>query len=404
MHIDLLKHTIVNVCKSVTFGMKKPDKKFFRTYLESVLEYRTTVLSRLGDTKKTDAKYLLKYFSRNLWKDSFADLQDKVFGVLCKLVWKLPLNVCFCLDSVDLNKYSAEKMEGLSMVRDGSTGDIVNGYVLNAVSVQGIPVMLEREELEDGDEGKTTRFDIFSAHIGKIRSTFWSGYWILADRLYDDVKKFNLLTIQKFRFAIRMKTSRYVTVISGPEAFIWKRVRTGALTEGIYEVTFPKLTKPCYLTVLALPGYKNPIRVLSNESDPRIVEQYLKRWEIERIFRSGKQEFELEKIGTQSKRKIDNLIAMVQLCIGISVHIYGKIEQEDGIKNEQTKRKVVASTTTFRKELKKYLKRVSLTFNRNSIIGFIGEYMKKVKKMKYYLKWVTLNPANSSQLRLDFGC
>lgn len=58
------------------------------------------------------------------------------------------------------------------MVRDGSTGDIVNGYVLNAVSVQGIPVMLEREELEDGDEGKTTRFDIFSAHIGKIRSTF----------------------------------------------------------------------------------------------------------------------------------------------------------------------------------------------------------------------------------------
>ena len=404
MHIDLLKHTIVNVCKSVTYGMKKPDKKFFRTYLESVLEYRTTVLSRLGDTKKTDAKYLLKYFSRNLWKDSFADLQDKVFGVLCKLVWKLPLNACFCLDSVDLNKYSAEKMEGLSMVRDGSTGDIVNGYILNAVSIQGIPVMLEREELEDGDEGKTTRFDIFSAQIGKIRSTFWSGYWILADRLYDDVKKFNLLMQEKFRFAIRMKTSRYVNVITGPEIFVWKRVRTGDLTEGVYEVTFPKLTKPCYLTVLALPGYKNPIRVLSNENNPKIIEQYLKRWEIERIFRSGKQEFELEKIGTQSKRKIDNLIAMVQLCIGISVHIYGKIEREDRIKNEQTKRKVVDSTTTFRKELKKYLKRVSLTFNRNSIIGFIGEYMKKVKKMKYYLKWVTLNPTNSSQLRLDFGC
>gem|GEM_PF-4639385 len=47
MIIDILKHTIVNVCKSVTYGMKKPDKKFFRRYLESVLEYRTTVLSRL---------------------------------------------------------------------------------------------------------------------------------------------------------------------------------------------------------------------------------------------------------------------------------------------------------------------------------------------------------------------
>ena len=136
MHIDLLKHAIVNVCKSVTFGMKKPDKKFFRTYLESVLEYRTTVLSRLGDTQETDAKCLLKYFSRNLGKDSFADLPSKIFEVLCKLVGKLSPNACFCLDSVDLNKYSAKKMEGLSMVRDGSTGDIVSGYVLNAVSVK----------------------------------------------------------------------------------------------------------------------------------------------------------------------------------------------------------------------------------------------------------------------------
>lgn len=408
MHIDLLKHTIVNVSKSVTFGMKKPDKKFFRTYLESVLEYRTTVLSRLWDTGKTDAKYLLKYFSRNLGKDSFVDLPNKVFKVLCKLVGELSPDACFCLDSVDLNKYSAEKMEGLSMVRDGSTGDIVNGYVLNAVSVKWIPVMLEREELEDGDEGKTTRFDIFSDQIGKICSTFWSGYWILADRLYDDVKKFNLLIQEKFRFAIRMKTSRYVTIIAGGEEWIWKRTQISNLPPGVYEVTFPKLTRSCYLTVLALPGYKNPIRVLSNENNPRIIEQYLKRWEIERIFRSWKQEFELEKIGTQSKRKIDNLIAIVQLCIGISVHMYGKVEceivEESSLKNIQTKWKAVTGITAFRKELKKYLKRVSLTFNRNSIIGFIGEYMKKVKKMKYYLRWATLNPTISPQIRLDFWC
>ena len=86
MIIDLLKHTIVNVCKSVTYGMKKPDIRFFRTYLESVLEYRTTVLSKLGDTKKKDAKHILKYFSRNLGKDAFIDLPLKVQKVLRKLV------------------------------------------------------------------------------------------------------------------------------------------------------------------------------------------------------------------------------------------------------------------------------------------------------------------------------
>jgi hypothetical protein len=90
------------------------------------------------------------------------------------------------------------------------------------------------------------------------------------------------------------------------------------------------------------------------------------------------------------------------------VHMYRRveceIEEESSLKSIRAKWKAAAQTTAFRKELKKYLKRVSLTFNRNSIIGFIGEYMKKVKKMKYYLKWGTLIPAISPQIRLDLGC
>jgi hypothetical protein len=375
-----------------------------------MLEYRTTVLSRLGNTDRSDAKNLLKYFSRNLGKDSFSDLPDMVFAVLRKFVGKPSPNACFCLDSVDLNKDSAKRMEGLSKVRDGSRGEIVNGYVLNAVCVHGIPVMLEREELEDGDEGKTTRFDIFSNQIEKILSAFWSGYWILADRLYDDVKKFNLLTEQKFRFAIRMKTSRYVSVLEGNPGLIGKSLKIGELPEWSYLITFKKLKEPCRLVVKLLPGYKTPIRVLSNENDAGIVERYLKRWEIERIFKSGKQEFDLERIGTKSKRKIDNLIAMVQLCLGISAYIHKEVESEipgtEAFKNRivpDTKRKATVSTTAFRENLMKYLKRVSLVFNRNSIIGFIGEYMKKVRKMKYFLKRVTVRPRDSSQLCLDFG-
>jgi len=68
-----------------------------------------------------------------------------------------------------------------------------------------------------------------------------------------------------------------------------------------------------------------------------MVERYLKRWEIERIFKSGKQEFELEKIGTTSKQKIDNLIAIVQLCLGISAYVYGHLEREASESNIVTK-------------------------------------------------------------------
>lgn len=168
MVIDILKHTIVNVCKSVTYGMKKPEVKFFRTCLESILEHRTTVLSNLGKSGRLNSKHVLKYFSRNLGKDSFSNIPKKVEKVLRKFVGELDINTCFCFDSVDLNKYSAKKMEGISKVRDGSTGDIINGYVINAVSVNSIPIIMEREELEEGDEGKTTRFDVFVNHVEKI--------------------------------------------------------------------------------------------------------------------------------------------------------------------------------------------------------------------------------------------
>jgi len=57
------------------------------------------------------------------------------------------------------------------------------------------------------------------------------------------------------------------------------------------------------------------IRVISNVDNEKIVEKYLKRWEIERLFKSGKQEYNLEKIGTQKIQKIDNLVALVQLCL-----------------------------------------------------------------------------------------
>jgi hypothetical protein len=47
MKIDILKHTIINTIKSVSYGMKKPEKKFFRTILENMLEYKTTVLTKM---------------------------------------------------------------------------------------------------------------------------------------------------------------------------------------------------------------------------------------------------------------------------------------------------------------------------------------------------------------------
>jgi Transposase DDE domain len=416
MHIDFLSHTFVNTCKSLSYGMKKPDRKFVRTFLWSMLEYRTPVLSRLWDVNKMNACHILKYFSRNLGKTAFKCLPERIFNVLVKFIWKPHADACFCFDSVDLNKNSAEKMQGLTKVRDGSTGTIVNGYVCNAVSVWGIPLFIEREKLveiqEDGSEKTlTTRYDIFETQVKKIVKLFWTGYWILADRLYDDVKKFNLLLSQGFRFAIRLKTTRYVTVLSvkqGDHTLTHTNMKVGELPEGYYEVTFPHLSRPCFLMVKHKKWCKNPIRVLSSEDDPLMIEQYLKRWEIERIFKSGKQEYDFEKIGVYTENKIDILIAIIQLSLGISAYTYNTVAPQHIERKKRRKpwewsvelpvTKAVISTLQFRQQMKQYLEQVSLTFNRNSIIGFIAKYMSKIRRMKYVQNRVTLKGSISAQL------
>ena len=121
MKIDILKHTLLNTIKSLSFWMKKPERKFIKTILENMLEYRTTVLSRLWDTDKKPAKELKNYYSFNLWKWEWSNLWEKVEKIMVKFIWKPDReNNFFCFDTVDTNKNSAKKMEWLKIVRDWS--------------------------------------------------------------------------------------------------------------------------------------------------------------------------------------------------------------------------------------------------------------------------------------------
>ena len=120
------------------------------------------------------------------------------------------------------------------------------------------------------------------------------------------------------------------------------------LEEGKYRVRIDKIEQDLFIFVKALKGQKNPIKVISNVDDSESVEKYLKRWEIERIFKTIKQEYDFEKIGTQSLQKIDNLVALVQLCMGTSSYIFNQIQEEDMERRMEKK-----SVTTKKMRLKK---------------------------------------------------
>lgn len=149
MKIDILKHIIINTIKSVTFWMKKPERKFFRTILENMLEYRTTVLSQLWNTNKKSAKELKNYYSMHLWNIVWSNLWEKIEKIMIKFIWKIDRkNNYFCFDTVDTNKNSAKKMEWLKLVRDWSEWTIWMWFTWHSVSIKWIPLFFKRERIK----------------------------------------------------------------------------------------------------------------------------------------------------------------------------------------------------------------------------------------------------------------
>ncbi len=324
MKIDILKHTIVNTVKSVSFWMKKPEKKFFRTILENMLEYKTTVLTKMWDTKEKSAWEMKNYYSNHLWNKQWFHLSEKVEKTMIKFIWKIDKeNNYFCLDTVDINKNSAKKMEWLKVVRDWSKWTLWNWFKWHWVSIKAIPLFLKRERIKKDTTDNEITMEIFTQQIHKILSIFWSKYWILADRWYDDFKKFKLLIETWFFFCIRLKTNRNIEILDWE--LKWKNINVWSLKEWNYTVKIAWVEQKLYVFVKTLEWFKNPMRVISNVNNESNIGRYLKRWEIERIFKTWKQEFNFEKIGTQSIQKTENLVALVQLCLWISGYIYNKM-------------------------------------------------------------------------------
>lgn len=395
MKIDILKHTIINTVKSVTFWMKKPDVKFFKTTLENMLEYRTTVLSQLWNIEEKPAKELKNYYSRHLGKEIWSNLWEKVEKIMIKFIWKINKEEnCFCFDTVDTNKNSAEKMEWLKIVRDWSEWTLWNWFTWHSVSVKWIPLFLDREKIKT-EENKWLKFEIFEKQINKILSIFWAWYWVLADRWYDDFKKFKLLIELGFFFCIRLKTNRNLEIIDW--ILKWKTVKSWDLEEWNYIVKIAWIEQNLYVFVKTLKWLKNPIRVISNINDEDNIERYLKRWEIERIFKTWKQEFDFERVWTKSIQKTENLVYLIQLCLGISAYIFNKLNPKFEFEQEKNE------TISFQKMYKKispFLKKKGLTLNKNSITSFIAYYMKFIRNTKAYFWNTTLKHWFSSQLSL----
>ena len=399
MNTDILQHTISRVVKSLWYWQTKPERKFIKTILENILEYKTTVLYKLWNTEIMPAKKWCEYYSSHLWKSCWKDLWKKVEKMAVKFIWKLDSNTNICFDWVDVNKNKSKKMEGLKKVRDASNNSYWNGYILHGVSINWIPLFLHRERQKIDAKDKSIRMDMFTSQLNKVKEMIGNNHWILADRLYDDFKKFKLLIEEWFKFSIRFKNNRKVTIIEWNNR--WEKLSIPELQEWNYTVSITWVSQELYVFVKKFEWQKTPMRVISNVNDEIALNKYFERWEIERIFKVWKQEYELEKIGTQAIQKTENLIYLVQLCLWISTYIYKELQSEMEPRSSFWKvSNFQVITKKIIKKIKPFLRKKSLTFNRNSITNFLAYYMAIIRKTKTFFKNTILKPVISSQLSI----
>ena len=260
-------------------------------------------------------------------------LWEKLTEALCRL------GALRVLDITDLSKKYAEKIEYLARVRDGSEGELAQGYwALNVIGTEVgeariIPFYGRLYSQLDPDF-QSENAEIRRAMIKICRHAQKRGVWVL-DRGGDRRELLDFLDDRQLRFIIRSKGERGMlyrgkkmsileAALSCPLPYAERLVKEEQGKERIYrlefgsrQVRFDERRRPLWLVVVQGFG-QEPLMLLTNlPIRPsrshlwRVVESYLIRWRIEETIRFIKQSYQLEDIRLLTYTRLQNTMALV---------------------------------------------------------------------------------------------
>ena len=258
------------------------------------------------------------------------------------------------LDLSDLTKPYARKMENLARVRDGSAGEITNGYWLCqvvGVEVEGREITPLYGELysQAAVDFISENDEIFKAIRLVSKATNKRGVWVIdrgGDRreVYDEVVPKN----KGLRFIIRMEGSRHM--LSGrtkksalslamhcplPYATTVIREEAGKEKPFVLEYGFRPVRLPEYpdvdLWMVVVTGLgEKPMMLLTNvpmRKNRKIlwwaVAAYFTRWRIEETIRFGKQCYELEDVRVLKYQRLQNIMVLVTATMFFACVVLG---------------------------------------------------------------------------------
>lgn len=336
-----IKAQITRFTSRLTAGWKRPTAHLVAQMLYGIQAAKDVKVSNIARSLN-ESIALIKTENRLCRNLANEDLTDRINRFLC---WEgagaVHDDTVLALDLGDIHKPYAKKMEYLARVRDGSTGQIVNGYwlcQLVAADPYGdriVPMYAElysqnAEDFDSENEQMLKAIRMVSAATG--------GKGIVTiDRGGDRRKLLKPLIDKDLRFVVRQKGDRHLLLPSGALKSV-EQVARGckSTTERVVEVEregyreqkrlrlgtravrLPERPDhPLWLVVIRGLAPK-PIVLLTNvepaDRDDHagwIADVYLTRWKCEETYRFVKQSYNLEDVRVRSYTALRNLWVLV---------------------------------------------------------------------------------------------
>ena len=336
-----LKRGIFNFCNKLSNGMKKPTQKFITDMIYGIIASKSSYLTKIA--RKLNEKIALdktvERLSRNLM--NFEDIEVLTQNYLTTVKSHFDKTTVLIVDDSDIAKPYSQKLEGLCRVKDGSTGELVDGYWFAGVSAltanhkQPIPVYSRvYSSTEEGYKGNNTEtlksLQFISKHFTKANiRVFDRGYdaGYIFDYLIENDENFIVRSVGKRHCVYKGETVAISTLagkFKGKYTLKYKTKEGRSINckISITPIELPKYSgKPLNLVICRGFG-KEPLMLITNLSsdDPRlcvtISKVYLMRWRIEEYYRFKKQGFGFEKFLVRSLDSIRNLDLILSIAIG----------------------------------------------------------------------------------------
>ena len=336
-----VKKNLVRFSERISRDMSRPVFKFIAQMMYGILSAQSCQLSKIARAlnEKSNLKKTIERLSRNLSK--FSDGETLMENYMEKIKGVISEKTILLFDGSDITKPCSPKMEYISKVYDGSTGEIAEGYNTLGVAAltpdRKMPISVYTKVYSAAEPGFVSEDDEVLKALDFLGKHFKKVNIRVFDRGYDANVYYERLIDQRESFVIRAKKNRDVIYKD-------KRINIFALAKGFkgkYSLKFRRkngaaadckisivpVRLPCRpdkeLNLVVCNGFgQNPLMLLTNlkSGDGRlpviITKVYLLRWRIEEFYGFKKQQLGFEGFRVRTITSIRNLDLLVTIAIG----------------------------------------------------------------------------------------